>query len=207
MLGLIGKKLGMTQIFDEKGAPQGVTVIEVEPNLVVAQRTPEKDGYSAVVLGWGQIKASRRKKPVAGQFAEGLEPTRLLRELKGFEKECKTGDRIGVEAFAGVRWVDVVAVSKGKGFQGVVRRYHFSGGPKSHGSMVKREGGSTGQAHVKTLPGRKMAGRMGGERTTVQNLRLLRVDAEKGLLLVHGAVPGAPGTAVLVSRAKKKGLV
>ena len=106
-----------------------------------------------------------------------------------------------------MRWVDVVAVSKGKGFQGVVRRYHFSGGPKSHGSMVKREGGSTGQAHVKTLPGRKMAGRMGGERTTVQNLRLLRVDAEKGLLLVHGAVPGAPGTAVLVSRAKKKGLV
>ena len=91
MLGLIGKKLGMTQIFDEKGAPQGVTVIEVEPNLVVAQRTLEKDGYSAVVLGWGQIKASRRKKPVAGQFAEGLEPTRLLRELKGFEKECKTG--------------------------------------------------------------------------------------------------------------------
>ncbi len=207
MLGLIGKKLGMTQIFDEKGAPQGVTVIEVEPNLVVAQRTPEKNGYSAVVLGWGQIKASRRKKPVAGQFAEGLEPTRLLRELRGFEKECKTGDRIGVEAFAGVLWVDVVAVSKGKGFQGVVRRYHFSGGPKSHGSMVKREGGSTGQAHVKTLPGRKMAGRMGGERTTVQNLRLLRVDAEKGLLLVHGAVPGAPGTAVLVSRAKKKGLV
>lgn len=207
MLGLIGKKLGMTQIFDEKGAPQGVTVIEVEPNLVVAQRTPEKNGYSAVVLGWGQIKASRRKKPVAGQFAEGLEPTRLLRELRGFEKECKTGDRIGVEAFAGVSWVDVVAVSKGKGFQGVVKRYHFSGGPKSHGSMVKREGGSTGQAHVKTLPGRKMAGRMGGERTTVQNLRLLRVDAEKGLLLVHGAVPGAPGTAVLVSRAKKKGLV
>jgi large subunit ribosomal protein L3 len=207
MLGLIGKKLGMTQIFDEKGAPQGVTVIEVEPNLVVAQRTPEKNGYSAVVLGWGQIKASRRKKPVAGQFAEGLEPTRLLRELRGFERECKTGDRIGVEAFAGVRWVDVVAVSKGKGFQGVVKRYHFGGGPKSHGSMVKREGGSTGQAHVKTLPGRKMAGRMGGERTTVQNLRLLRVDAEKGLLLVHGAVPGAPGTAVLVSRAKKKGLV
>lgn len=207
MLGLIGKKLGMTQIFDEKGAPQGVTVIEVEPNLVVAQRTPEKNGYSAVVLGWGKRKPSRRKKPVAGQFAEGLEPTRLLRELRGFEKECQTGDRIGVEAFAGVRWVDVVAVSKGKGFQGVVKRYHFGGGPKSHGSMVKREGGSTGQAHVKTLPGRKMAGRMGGERTTVQNLRLLRVDAEKGLLLVHGAVPGAPGTAVLVCRARKKGLV
>ncbi len=206
MLGLMGKKLGMTQIFDEKGAPQGVTVIEVEPNLVVAQRTPEKHGYSAVVLGWGKRKAVRRKKPVAGQFPEGMEPTRLLREVKGFERECKTGDRIGVEAFAGVHWVDVIGVSKGKGFQGVVKRYHFAGGRASHGSLVKREGGSTGQAHVKTLPGRKMAGRMGGERTTVQNLRLLRVDAEKGVLLVHGAVPGAPGSPLFVCRARKKDL-
>ncbi len=205
MLGLIGKKLGMTQIFDEQGAPRGVTVIEVEPNLVVAQRTPEKDGYSAVVLGWGKLKAVRRRKPVAGQFPEGMEPTRLLREVREFERECKTGDRIGVEAFSGVRWVDVVGVSKGKGFQGVVKRYHFGGGRASHGSLVKREGGSTGQAHVKTLPGRKMAGRMGGERTTVQNLRLLRIDADKGVLLVHGAVPGAPGTALFVSRAKTKG--
>jgi len=205
MLGLIGKKLGMTQIFDEQGAPRGVTVIEVEPNLVVAQRTPEKDGYSAVVLGWGKRKPVRRKKPVSGQFPEGLEPTRVLREVKGFERECKTGDRIGVEAFAGVRWVDVIAVSKGKGFQGVMKRHNFAGGRASHGSLVKREGGSTGQAHVKTLPGRKMAGRMGGERTTVQNLRLLRVDAEKGVLLVHGAVPGATGTTLFVSRAKKKG--
>ncbi len=207
MLGLIGKKLGMTQIFDEQGAPRGVTVIEVEPNLVVAQRTPEKDGYSAVVLGWGKRKPARRKKPVAGQFPEGMEPTRLLREVREFERECKTGDRIGVEAFAGVHWVDVIGISKGKGFQGVVKRYHFGGGRASHGSLVKREGGSTGQAHVKTLPGRKMAGRMGGERTTVQNLRLLKVDAEKGVLLVHGAVPGAPGTALFVSRAKKKGSV
>ena len=207
MLGLIGKKLGMTQIFDEKGAPQGVTVIEVEPNLVVAQRTPEKDGYSAVVLGWGKRKATRRKKPVSGQFPEGMEPTRLLREVKGFERECKAGDRIGVEAFAEVSWVDVIGVSKGKGFQGVVKRHNFAGGRASHGGMVKREGGSTGQAHVKTLPGRKMAGRMGGERTTVQNLRVMRVDAEKGVLLVRGAVPGAPGTALFVSRAKKKGLV
>jgi large subunit ribosomal protein L3 len=207
MLGLIGKKLGMTQIFDEKGAPRGVTVIEVEPNLVVAQRTPEKDGYSAVVLGWGKLKAARRRKPVAGQFPEGMEPTRLLREVKGFERECQTGDRIGVEAFTGVRWVDVIGVSKGKGFQGVMQRHNFGGGRASHGSLVKREGGSTGQAHVKTLPGRKMAGRMGGERTTVQNLRLLKIDAEKGVLLVHGAVPGAPGTALFVSRAKKKGSV
>jgi large subunit ribosomal protein L3 len=206
MLGLMGKKLGMTQIFDEKGAPQGVTVIEVEPNLVVAQRTPEKHGYSAVVLGWGRRKPVRRKKPLSGQFPEGMEPTRLLREVKGFERECKTGDRLGVELFDGVRWVDVIAVSKGKGFQGVVKRYHFGGGRASHGSLVKREGGSTGQAHVKTLPGRKMAGRMGGERTTVQNLRLLRVDAEKSVLLVHGSVPGATGSPLFVCRARKKDL-
>jgi large subunit ribosomal protein L3 len=206
MLGLMGKKLGMTQIFDEKGAPQGVTVIEVEPNLVVGQRTNEKDGYSAVVLGWGRRKPVRRKKPLSGQFPEGMEPTRLLREVKGFERECKTGDRLGVELFDGVRWVDVIAVSKGKGFQGVVKRYHFGGGRASHGSLVKREGGSTGQAHVKTLPGRKMAGRMGGERTTVQNLRLLRVDAEKSVLLVHGSVPGATGSPLFVCRARKKDL-
>jgi large subunit ribosomal protein L3 len=205
MLGLIGKKLGMTQIFDEQGTHKGVTVIEVEPNLVVGQRTPEKDGYSAVILGWGKLRPKRRKKPVAGQFPEGLEPTRVLREVEAFERECKTGDRIGVEAFAGVNWVDVIGVSKGKGFQGVVKRYHFAGGRASHGSLVKREGGSTGQAHVKTLPGRKMAGRMGAERTTVQNLRVLRIDAEKGVLLVHGAVPGAPGTMIFVSRAKKRG--
>ena len=204
MLGLIGRKLGMTQIFDEQGAHKGVTVIEVEPNVVVAQRTPEKDGYSAVILGWGPLKAKRRSKPVAGQFPEGVEPTRVLREVKGFERECKAGDRIGLEAFKGVRWVDVVGVSKGKGFQGVMKRHNFAGGRASHGSLVKREGGSTGQAHVKTLPGRKMAGHMGDERVTVQNLRVLRVDEQKGVLLVHGAVPGKTGSALFVSRAKKK---
>jgi large subunit ribosomal protein L3 len=206
MLGLIGRKLGMTQIFDEQGAHRGVTVIEVEPNVVVAQRTPEKDGYSAVVLGWGQLKAKRRRKPVVGQFPEGVQPTRLLREVKGFERECKAGDRIGVEAFKGVGWVDVVGVSKGKGFQGVMKRHNFGGGRASHGSLVKREGGSTGQAHVKTLPGRKMAGRMGDERVTVQNLRVLKVDEQKGVLLVHGAVPGATGSTLFVSRAKKKNI-
>lgn len=204
MLGLIGKKLGMTQIFDEQGTHQAVTVIEVEPNVVVGQRTPEKDGYAAVILGWGVRKPIRRKKPVAGQFPEGIEPTYLLKEVKGFERECKTGDRIGVEAFTGVRWVDVIGVSKGKGFQGVMKRHNFKGGRGSHGSLVHREGGSTGQAHVKTLPGRKMAGRMGGERTTVQNLKLVRIDAAKGVLLVHGAVPGRPGTALFVTRAKKR---
>ena len=145
-----------------------------------------------MVLGWGQIKANRRRKPVAGQFAEGLEPTRVLREVKGFERECKTGDRIGVEAFKGVRWVDVIGVSKGKGFQGVVRRHNFAGGRASHGSLVKREGGSTGQAHVKTLPGRKMAGRMGGERVTVQNLHSCEWTSRRACCWCTARCPAGP---------------
>jgi large subunit ribosomal protein L3 len=124
--------------------------------------------------------------------------------VRGFERDCQTGDKIGVEAFEGVRFVDVHAVSKGKGFQGVMRRFHFAGGRGSHGSLGHREPGSTGQAHVKTLPGRKMPGRMGGVNTTVQNLALVRIDKDKGVLLVAGAVPGRPGAAVFVTRAKKK---
>jgi len=204
MLGLIGKKLGMTQIFDAGGAHRAVTVIEVEPNVVVGERHPDRHGYSAVILGWGKRKPVRRKKPVAGQFPEGIEPTRLLKEVRSFERECKVGDKLGIEVFEGIRWVDVSGFSKGKGFQGVIKRHNFAGGRDSHGSLVHREAGSTGQAHVKTLPGRKMAGRMGGERKTVQNLRILKVDSQKGVLLVHGAVPGRPGAALFVAKAKKK---
>jgi large subunit ribosomal protein L3 len=204
MLGLMGKKLGMTQLFDATGGNRAVTVIEIQPNVVVGKRTGEAQGYEAVILGWGLRKPSRRKKPVSGQFPEGIEPTRGLKEVRGFERDCQTGDRIGVEAFEGVRFVDVHAVSKGKGFQGVMKRHNFAGGRASHGSLVKREPGATGQAHVKTLPGRKMPGRMGGENTTVQNLALVRVDKDKGVLLVAGAVPGRPGAAVFVTRAKKK---
>lgn len=204
MLGLMGKKLGMTQVFDASGGNRAVTVIEIQPNVVVGKRTADKHGYDAVILGWGAVKPGRRKKPVAGQFPEGLEPTRRLREVRDFDRDCQTGDRIGVDAFEGVRFVDVHAVSKGKGFQGVMKRHHFAGGRGSHGSLGHRELGSSGHAHAKTLPGRKMPGRMGGVNTTVQNLPLVRVDKEKGVLLVAGAVPGRTGASVFVTKAKKK---
>jgi len=204
MLGLIGKKVGMTSVFDEGGNQTPVTVIEVTPNTVVRQRTPERDGYAAVLLGCGKRRAVRVTKPYAGQFPQGVEPAGVLTEVRDFDREVKVGDKLGVEAFEGVQFVDVRGVSKGKGYQGVMRRYGFGGGRKSHGSLVHREPGSTGQAGAKTFPGRKMPGRMGAERRTVQNLRLLQVDQQKGLLLVKGAVPGRRGATLLVAAAKKK---
>jgi large subunit ribosomal protein L3 len=204
MLGLIGKKLGMSSVFDDNGNQTAVTVIEIAPNTVVRQRTPERDGYAAVVLGSGKRRAVRVTKPYAGQFPQGLEPAAVLTEVRDFGRDVKVGDRLGVEAFEGVHFVDVRGVSKGKGFQGVMRRFGFGGGRKSHGSLVHREPGSTGQAGAKTFPGRKMPGRMGAERRTVQNLRLVKIDQEKGLLMVKGAVPGRTGGTLLVAAAKKK---
>jgi large subunit ribosomal protein L3 len=204
MLGLIGTKLGMTQVFEEEGAQTPVTVIRVDPNTVVGQRTPERDGYAAVVLGYGSKKKGRVRKPYAGQFPEGIEPAQLLREVRDFERSCKVGDSLGVETFEGVAFVDVQALSKGKGFQGAMKRHGFAGGPKSHGSLVHREIGSGGVASGKSFKGSRMAGRMGGVTRTVQSLRLIRVDKEKGVLLVRGAVPGPRGASVFVARARKK---
>jgi large subunit ribosomal protein L3 len=204
MLGLIGTKVGMTQVFEEQGTQTPVTVIRVDPNTVVGERTPERDGYAAVVLGYGRKKKGRVRKPYAGQFPEGIEPVQLLREVRDFERSCRVGDSLGVEAFEGVAFVDVQALSKGKGFQGAMKRHGFAGGPKSHGSLVHREIGSGGVASGKAFKGARMAGRMGAVRRTIQNLRLVRVDKEKGVLLVRGAVPGPRGANVFVARARKK---
>ncbi len=204
MLGLIGKKLDMTQIFDANGRIIPVTAIQIDPNVVVGLRTPEKNGYSAVILGAGTKRKIRVRKPYAGQFPAGVEPTQELKEFKDFERESQVGERLGVELFDSVPFVDVHAVSKGKGFQGVVKRHGFRGGRMTHGSKFHREGASIGNAGMKPFKGTQMAGRMGGEQTTVQNLRLIRVDKEKGLLLVRGAVPGPRGAMVVVSRARKK---
>jgi large subunit ribosomal protein L3 len=204
MLALIGRKIGMTQVYDESGAQTAVTVLEVEPNTVVGHRTPEKDGYGAVILGYGVRKKSRVRKPYAGQFPQGVEPARILREVKDFDREVNVGDRIGVEAFEGVHFVDVQGLSKGKGYQGVMRRHGFAGGNKSHGSLVHREPGSTGNAHVKTWSGTKMPGRLGNVRRTVQNLRVVRLDPGSGVMLVGGAVPGRRGGTVFVASARKK---
>ena len=206
MLALIGKKIGMTQVFDDKGILTPVTVVEIEPNVVVGQRTEEKDGYNAIILGALPIKKKRVTKPYAGQFPEGIEPTRYLMEVRDFEGEVKVGDKLGVDLFENIRFVDVQGTTKGKGYQGVMKRHGFGGGRKSHGSKFHRAGGSTGQAAwpSKVLKGTKMAGRMGGVKATVQNLRVVRVDKERNLLLVKGAVPGRNKAKVVVRKSKKK---
>jgi large subunit ribosomal protein L3 len=204
MLGLIGKKVGMTQVFDEQGTQTPVTVIEIEPNVVIEERTLEKHGYSAVVLGYGTRRNSRVRKPYAGQFPDGVDPTQILTEVKDFDGEVKIGEKVGLEKLEGVRFVDVRAVSKGKGYQGVMKRHGFSGGPRTHGSLVHRELGSTGLASGKMFKGTKMPGRMGSDRKTVQNLRVVKVDPEAGVLLVKGAVPGPRGATLFVAKAKKK---
>jgi len=205
MLALIGTKIGMTQLFSDDGTRVPVSVIRVEPNVVVQQRTAEKNGYSAMVLGAGVMKKTRVTKPYAGQFPQGVDPRRYLLEFKDFGKEAKIGDTVGVEIFEGVRFVDVQSATKGKGFQGVMRRHGFQGGPGAHGSKFHREMGSVGTgAFRKIIKGSKMPGRMGNVKLTVQNLRLFRVDKDKGLLLIRGAVPGRRGAMVVVRTAKKK---
>jgi large subunit ribosomal protein L3 len=206
MIGLIGKKTGMTQVFDETGRLIPVTVIEFAPNVVVGKKTAEKDGYNAVVLGVYDKKKTAVSKPYAGQFPEGVNPTRILREMRDFEKEVAIGDKLGASAFEGIRFVDVSATSKGKGFQGVVKRWHFGGGRNTHGSKFHREPGSTGQSTYphKTFKNVKLPGHMGAEKVTMQNLKVVRVDAEAGFVLVRGAVPGPRNCDVVVRDAVKK---
>lgn len=205
MIGVIAEKVGMTQVFDEKGVLTPVTVIKIDGNLVVGQRTLEKNGYSSVVLGYGAVKEQRMIKPVLGQFQEGFEPKKHLKEMRDFELECKAGDVIGIEVFEDADTVDVIGTSKGKGFQGVMKRHNFGGGRKTHGSKFHRAGGSTGQASYpsRVFKNVKMAGRMGGERVTVQNLRVVKVDAENKVLLVAGAVPGVNKSIVMVRKSIK----
>jgi large subunit ribosomal protein L3 len=206
MVGLIAKKVGMTQVFDEAGNLTPVTVMRVDPNIVIAQKTKEKDGYSAVVVGIDDQKASRVTKPYAGQFPENITPKKRIKELRDFEKEVAVGDSLGVEVLEGIRYVDVSGVSKGKGFQGVVKRYGFGGGRKTHGSKFHREPGSTGQSTYphKTFKNVKLPGRMGREKVTVLSLRVIRIDAEKQLVMVKGAVPGINKGLVFVRAAVKR---
>jgi len=205
MIGLIGTKVGMTQVFDENGQLTPVSVIKVEPNIVVGARTPERDGYEAVIIGSIDMKKSRVTKPYAGQFAEGTAPKKFLHEIRGFGKDCSVGDSFGVELLEGIFYVDVVGVTKGKGFQGVMKRHGFGGGRSTHGSKFHRANGSTGQNTYpgKVMKGTKMAGRMGQDRQTVQNLKVVRLDAEKNVVLVKGAIPGAKEGMVIIQAATK----
>ncbi len=206
MKGLIAKKVGMTQVFDENGNLTPVTVIRVEPNTVVATKTEEKCGYNAVVLGLDDLKPSKVTKPYAKQFPENVTPKRHLKEFRDFDGDVKVGDQIGVELFNSIRFIDVTATSKGKGFQGVMKRWGFHGGRATHGSKFHREPGGTGNC---TTPGHsmkntKLPGRMGFDRVTVQNLKVIKVDPELNVLMVRGAVPGVKDSTLIVKAAVKK---
>ena len=206
MTGLIGKKIGMTQVFDENGNLIPVTVIHIEPNVVVSLKKEETNGYNAAVLGVGALKPSHTTKPYAGQFPEGVEPKRQIKEFRDFDRDVKVGDELGVEVFESERFLDVTAISKGKGYQGVMKRWGFHGGPAAHGSKFHRAPGSTGQNTTpsRSMKNTKMAGRMGRERVTVQNLRVQKIDPELKVIMVRGSVPGKKNCTVIVKSAVKK---
>ncbi len=212
MQGLIGKKMGMTQIWDKDGVRVPVTVIEVGPCPVVQVKTASgKDGYDAVQLGWAPQKASRLSKAEVGHTKKaGLEaPVRVLREFKAdAADEAVPGKVFTAEIFKDVAFVDVIGVSKGRGFQGVMARWGFAGGPHGHGGHVKRRPGSIGmrQSPGSVEKGHPMAGDAGNRRCTVQNIKVVDVRAEQNLLLVKGAIPGANGCMVVVRKALKKGV-
>lgn len=206
--GLIGKKIGMTQIFDETGAAVPVTLIEAGPCYVTQVRLPEKEGYAAVQLGFGETKPKRLASGELGHLKKNeLPPLRFLREFRVKDAEYKTGDKITVEIFGVGERVDVIGTSKGKGFAGVVKRYHFAGGPKTHGQSDRQR--APGSSSATTTPGRvfkgtRRAGHMGHERVTAQSLKVVYVDAERNLLGVHGAVPGPRGGLVMIQDARKQ---
>ncbi|AYA41462.1 50S ribosomal protein L3 [Xenorhabdus nematophila] len=209
MIGLVGKKVGMTRIFTEDGVSIPVTVIEIENNRVTQVKNDETDGYRAIQVTTGSKKANRVNKSEAGHFAKaGVEAGRILREFRLSEGDAEftVGQSISVEIFADVKKVDVTGTSKGKGFAGTVKRWNFRTQDATHGnSLSHRVPGSIGQNQTpgKVFKGKKMAGQLGNERVTVQSLDVVRVDAERNLLLVKGAVPGATNSNLIVKPAVK----
>jgi large subunit ribosomal protein L3 len=205
--GLIGKKIGMTQIFDDKGLAIPVTVIEAGPCYVTQVRLPEKDGYSAVQMGFSEAKPKRLTGGQLGHLKRNnLPPLKFLREFRVKEPGVQEGDQVTVAVFGLGDKVDVIGISKGKGFQGGVKRYHFRGGPRTHGASDReRAPGSRGSG---TTPGRvykgaRGPGHMGSDRVTAQSLKVVLVDAERNLIGVRGSVPGARGGLVMVQEARK----
>lgn len=207
-IGIVGRKSGMTRIFTEEGNSVPVTVVEVEPNRITQVKNVETDGYSAVQIAVGSRRASRVNKPVSGHYAKAQsEAGRRLFELRNdLGGEFEVGGQITVEAFEAGQKVDVTGTSKGKGFQGGVKRWNFSMQDATHGnSLSHRAPGSIGQCQTpgRVFKGKKMAGHMGAERVTTQNLEIVKVDVERNLLLIKGAVPGAPGGDIIVRPAVK----
>jgi len=214
--GILGKKIGMTQVFDEKGEVHPITVLQAGPCVITQLKTSAKDGYDAAQIGLVEfVKASKVTKPQAGHFAKNdVPPVRMIREVE-IETETKpaedgasngsvkAGDKILVDIFSDEKYVDVIGTSKGRGFAGVIRRHHFGGGPKSHGHMFQVQG-SIGASSFpsRVLPNTRMPGHMGVDRVTVRNLRIRGIDLDENLLMVEGAVPGPRDGYVLISKAK-----
>jgi large subunit ribosomal protein L3 len=208
MDGILGQKLGMTQIFAEDGTALPVTLVKAGPCVVLQRKTASIDGYEAVQLGFLEDKPPKKvTKPMKGHLDKaGAGPVRRLGEFRlGADDEAKAGDQVKVSIFAPDQFVDVIGTSKGKGFQGVIKRHHFRGGRATHGSMFHRAPGSIGSSSEpsRVFPGMRAAGRMGGKRVTAKNVRVVKVDEERGLLFLYGAVPGPRGGYLTIRRAKK----
>jgi large subunit ribosomal protein L3 len=207
--GIIGKKVGMTQVFDADGTVHPATVIKAGPCVVVQTKTPQADGYEAVQLGLVEDRPVKASKAMAGHYKKAnVPPTRVRREVKlaagpGENDAVKAGDPVLVSIFTDGERVDVIGTGRGKGFQGVVKRHHFAGGAATHGSMFHRAPGSIGASSFpsRVVKGMRAAGRMGGGRVTIRNLKVVRVDAENHLLLLEGGIPGAPEGYVIVRKA------
>ncbi|AFI26656.1 50S ribosomal protein L3 [Bacillus sp. A053] len=204
--GILGRKIGMTQVFAENGDLIPVTVIEAAPNVVLQKKTAENDGYEAIQLGFDDKREKLSNKPEKGHVAKAeTAPKRFVKELRGVEMDAyEVGQEVKVEIFSAGEIVDVTGVSKGKGFQGAIKRHGQSRGPMSHGSRYHRRPGSMGPVDPnRVFKGKLLPGRMGGEQITVQNLEIVKVDAERNLLLIKGNVPGAKKTLITVKSAVK----
>jgi large subunit ribosomal protein L3 len=211
--GILGKKVGMTQLFDDKGDVHPATVLQAGPCVITQHKTQTKDGYDAAQLGLVEfVKESRLTKPMKGHLGKyNLPPVKFMREvpIEVDEKSegdgaVKAGDRVLIDIFDGEKFVDIVGISKGRGFTGVVKRHHFGGGPKSHGSMFQIPGSIGSSAFPsRVFKGMRMSGHMGVDRVTVRNLRVLGVDKEDNLLVVEGSVPGPNGGYLVITKAKK----
>ena len=211
--GILGKKLGMTQIFEADGKMIPVTVVEAGPCIVIQNKTEETDGYNAIQVGFGDIKEKQVTKPMKGHFDKaGISPVKFVREFRlTAPSEYKVGDKIAADIFAAGELIDAVGTSRGKGFAGTIKRHNFARGPMKHGSKSHREAGSMGPMHSgpggRVIKGKKLPGRMGGLSATVQRLTIAKVDVDRNLILVKGSIPGAAGACVVLKETVKPNVV
>ena len=209
--GILGKKIGMTQIFEADGRMIPVTVVEAGPCLVVQNKTEETDGYNAVQLGFGELKEKHMNKPMKGHFDKaGITPVKFVRELRlSAPSEYTVGQKISAEIFTAGELIDATGISRGKGFAGTIKRHNFACGPMAHGSKSHREPGSMGPMHSgpggRVIKGKKLPGRMGNAKVTVQRLTVAKVDTDRNLILVKGSIPGAAGSFVVLRETVKPG--